>query len=142
MRTPKNGMWLEPFATIKDLEDARSLASNHGLGMAITELDLPDWPASGVSTRLDRPQKSPLEPSPSFAGQIKQRPTPHMIGGEIGEQAKRSTESESRHRLGSLASANERSTSLSLKRAYLPSLTLGIRFIRSSVRTQDSGTFR
>jgi hypothetical protein len=39
---------LAPIAPVEYCHAACSLASNHDLGMAIAELDLTDWPASGV----------------------------------------------------------------------------------------------
>jgi hypothetical protein len=39
---------LTPIAAIKYLKTVRPLAGNHDLGMAITELDLPNWPACCV----------------------------------------------------------------------------------------------
>src|SRR5271166_4514598 len=41
-------MSLAPIAAIMNFEASRPLASNHGLGMAIAQLDLTNWPASGV----------------------------------------------------------------------------------------------
>jgi hypothetical protein len=39
--------------TVEYLHAALALASNHDLGMAIAELDLPDWPASSVKLAED-----------------------------------------------------------------------------------------
>jgi hypothetical protein len=38
-------MWLAPIATVEYLEAALSLPNDHGLGMAITKLDLTHRPA-------------------------------------------------------------------------------------------------
>jgi hypothetical protein len=41
-------MRLAPVSAIEYLHATLPLASNHGLGVAIAELDLTDWPARGV----------------------------------------------------------------------------------------------
>ena len=40
--------WLAPIAAVEYLEAAPAFASNHGLGMAIAQLDLTNWPARCV----------------------------------------------------------------------------------------------
>jgi len=42
-RNAAKGTWLAPIAAVEYLEAALAFASNHGLGMAIAQLDLTNW---------------------------------------------------------------------------------------------------
>jgi len=57
--------WLAPIAAVEYLEAAPAFASNHGLGMAIAQLDLTNWPACVWRiTDFPRISNSPHTPPP------------------------------------------------------------------------------
>ena len=48
-RNKSKPLWLAPIAAVEYLEAALAFTRNQGLGMAIAQLDLTNWPASSIN---------------------------------------------------------------------------------------------